>query len=365
MAAKQRRFTVFSLSFLDIMSCGFGATVLVFMLIHHSTLDRSDEINAELLIELQQLQQQVELDEAFLSDADAQLQSADREILQLQARVRDIREQVAQARDELANQNQLTMAQRQNVEQLMSDIRALEERARRLEGAAEEKRLAALEAQSFLGAGQRQYLTGLRLGGRNILILLDSSASMLDTTLVNIIRRRNMPLQRKVEGPKWQRSLQTVEWILTNLPETADYQVLHFNESTQAVLGSVAGQWIAASDEKRIAEMAAALRQLDPGNGTSLINAFSAIKTLDPMPDNVILITDGLPTMGAEKPSRATITARNRLRLYRRALQELPIGIPVNTILLPIEGDPQAASQFWRLATATGGSFMSPSRDWP
>ena len=33
--------------------------------------------------------------------------------------------------------------------------------------------------------------------------------------------------------------------------------------------------------------------------------------------------------------------------------------------LFPIEGDPMAASAFWKLALATRGSFMSPAKDWP
>jgi hypothetical protein len=37
----------------------------------------------------------------------------------------------------------------------------------------------------------------------------------------------------------------------------------------------------------------------------------------------------------------------------------------VNVILLPMEGDPMAASAFWRLAQLTRGSFLSPAEDWP
>ena len=365
MARKQRRFTVFSLSFLDIMSCGFGATVLVFMLIHHSTLERSDEMNEDLLVRLAELSEEIVEAQEFLTESDAEIEQSEREIIELQARVRRILDDTKQARDELASQTEMTLAQRENLERLMADVRSLEQQALRLEGAAEEKRLSSLDARAFLGSGARQYLTGLQLGGRNILILLDSSASMLDTTLVNIIRRRNMPLERKLDGPKWQRSIRTVEWLLTNLPETSDYQVYHFNENTAPLVAGTEGRWFAGGDEEQIGRMAAALRKIDPGNGTSLHNAFASIKTLDPVPDNVILITDGLPTMGESKPTRRTISARNRLRLFRRSLQELPPGVPINTILFPIEGDPQAASQFWRLAIASNGSFMSPSRDWP
>ena len=58
-------------------------------------------------------------------------------------------------------------------------------------------------------------MSGLFLGGQRILILLDSSASMLDSTLVNIIRTRNMDDDRKREAPKWSRVVKTVDWIST------------------------------------------------------------------------------------------------------------------------------------------------------
>ena len=60
-----------------------------------------------------------------------------------------------------------------------------------------------------------------------------------------------------------------------------------------------------------------------------------------------------------------TVTPTPRARLFTEATALLPRGIPVNTILLPMEGDPEAASAFWKLAVASRGSFMSPASDWP
>ena len=59
------------------------------------------------------------------------------------------------------------------------------------------------------------------------------------------------------------------------------------------------------------------------------------------------------------------MSSRERLRFYERALEELPRGVTVNTVLFPMEGDPLAPVSFWKLAMATHGSFMTPSRDWP
>jgi len=62
---------------------------------------------------------------------------------------------------------------------------------------------------------------------------------------------------------------------------------------------------------------------------------------------------------------KRTIDGEGRLRLFERALARLPNGVPVNVILLPMEGDPLAPGAFWALSRRTNGAFMSPARDWP
>jgi hypothetical protein len=86
---------------------------------------------------------------------------------------------------------------------------------------------------------------------------------------------------------------------------------------------------------------------------------------MSPPPDNLFLLTDGLPTLGKDNPWGSRVSADKRLSLFREAVKRLPAGLPVNTILFPMEGDPMAAGEFWRLAVDTRGSFMCPSRDWP
>ena len=65
------------------------------------------------------------------------------------------------------------------------------------------------------------------------------------------------------------------------------------------------------------------------------------------------------------KDFKGTVTAAQRMGFFREAIERLPRGVPVNTILQPMEGDPIAASAFWRLAVITNGAFMSPAPDWP
>ena len=59
MARRKRGFTTFNLSFLDIMSCGFGAVVLVFLIIDHSIEVQSETHNADLLAEVSLLEEDV------------------------------------------------------------------------------------------------------------------------------------------------------------------------------------------------------------------------------------------------------------------------------------------------------------------
>jgi hypothetical protein len=102
-----------------------------------------------------------------------------------------------------------------------------------------------------------------------------------------------------------------------------------------------------------------------PQKGTSLVNAFKAAAEMKPAPDNIFLLTDSLPTMGAKKPWGKRVSGKKRLNLFKEAIRRLPTRIPVNIILYPMEGDPFAASAFWKLAKDTRGSFFCPSKDWP
>jgi hypothetical protein len=219
--------------------------------------------------------------------------------------------------------------------------------------------------RTFVGDGDRQYLTGLKVGGERILILVDASASMLDETIVNVLVRRNLPDARKRQAEKWRQAVATVDWLTTQLPRTAAFQVYTFHETAQPVVEGTAGQWLDAGDRDDLGRAIDALRRVVPDGGTSLHAAFSAVRTLRPQPDNVILLVDGLPTWGSSTPRRGKVTGKQRLRLFEQALEPLPRGVPVNVILYPMEGDPMAASSYWKLAIATRGSFLAPAKDWP
>ena len=66
MARRKRQSSTFNLSFLDIMSCGFGAVVLVFLIIDHSMEIEIRTVNAEVLSEVALLEEDIVDGEAGL-----------------------------------------------------------------------------------------------------------------------------------------------------------------------------------------------------------------------------------------------------------------------------------------------------------
>jgi hypothetical protein len=118
------------------------------------------------------------------------------------------------------------------------------------------------------------------------------------------------------------------------------------------------------TDGSELREAVQALRETVPSGPSSLHAAFDALRRLDPMPDNVYLLVDGLPTMGETRLERDGVTSRERADHFYRALRLVPSGVPVNVVLLALEGDPWAAPLYWELGLRTGGGFIAaPAAD--
>ncbi len=361
--ARNRRFSVFSLSFLDVMSCGFGAVVLIFLIINHAAEEDAKVVNEELLSEIRLLDYQVQNGERDLFELKEQLDAilqrvsdATRKLVSTESSLKETSKQFA----ELAAES---LAQEASLEELKSDVDTREEELARLKSINEANEGGRI--RSFTGEGDRQYLTGLKVGGKHILIALDTSASMLDESIVNVIRRRNMPDERKRVSPKWQRAVRTVEWLTAQLPLEASFQIYGFNVEARSLLEEHQGEWIALAEGRELDDALEALREVVPDRGTSIANLITAVNEMSPPPDNVYLIIDSLPTQGTREPRRATISGGDRLKLFADAIRALPKQVPINVIMFPMEGDPMAPAAYWNLARISGGAFLSPSRDWP
>jgi hypothetical protein len=362
---KRRPVSAFSLSFLDIMFCGFGAVVLLVLILNHDTVRERSRTFLDLRSEVVRLEQEVLLGDQKRVTARNSLQSSNQELVVTQGEAERLIEDIRDLEIEIARMEKRTLANREHVNRLTADLKSLDKEKQRLGAVAPDQRQEGDKVRRVIGEGDRQYLTGLKIGGKRILILVDSSASMLDETIINVIRRRNMDVSHRRSAPKWKRTLATLDWLVGNLPADARFQLYSFNKSARAVLSGSEGKWLKASNSEELEGAIRALHKTDAAGGTSLFHAFSVAKELSPRPDNILLITDGLPTRGRNKPKGTTVSSAERLDYFEKASRTLPKGIPVNTILMPMEGDAWAAAAYWRLAIDTRGSLLTPARDWP
>ena len=362
---RRRPTSTFNISFIDAILCGFGAAVLLFLTVNAQSLAKRNERTLDLQGEVARLEEallQGQRDRVAVRNA---LQETQQEVGRYQGLADRITQDIAAKRVQLAELEKGTLATQADVERLKADIRSAEEGVKRLEAGATTSKVPGDRLREFAGEGDRQYLTDLKMGGQRILILVDASASMLGASIVAVLRQRNLPDAPKVRARKWQRAINTADWLTTLLPVASHFQLYVFNESAVPVIANSDGRWLAAGDPQNLNAALDGLRRVIPGGGTSLHHAFAVVKRMQPHPDNIFLLTDSLPTQGQAKGSKTTVSAAERLRHYHNAVKELPSGIPVNVILFPLEGDPAAASAFWRLALATRGSFLNPAEDWP
>ena len=360
MVRKRRGFSAFSLAFLDIMSCGFGAVVLLFLIIKHHA-DVKDVFPAyDLSVELELLEKDIGDAQTKLGQARSRASNLDADLLSQEQLAELAKQELAKARAAAVDIDPSITDE--ELAAMKAQLKRLSDEKDRLQA---EVNRQSNSVRTFVGAGNREYLTGLKLGGQRILILLDASASMLDDTIVNVIRKRNMDDATKRRSWKWQQGIATVDWISARFPPNAKFQIYTFNTNAKAVLPGSDGKWLNVSDFKALNDTIGELRKIVPSGGSSLVTAFGKIQGLSPLPDNVFLITDGLPTQGQSKPRGTTVSGVQRQRLFEQAVNRLPRGIPINSILLPMEGDPMAPWAYWTLALYSRGAFLTPARDWP
>ncbi len=364
MARKRRPFEVFSMSFLDCMSCGFGAVILFFMIIN-AQVRETTENPSELMAETRQIEVEIldgrknlVLAKNTVENLTSEKDSAEGMIAQIIALIEELRAELAQYDSE-------TLAEIERVEKLQTDIKTLEEEVKRLLAMAEETESEGNRLREFKGEGDRQYLTGLKLGGDRTLILVDRSASMLDDTIVNIIRRRNMPIDEKLRAVKWRQVVASVDWLTAQFRPGSEFQMYMFNNEVEPIIKGSEGVWLKADDATQLDEAMRVLRRTAPEGGTNMKAAMGIVLSMTPPPDNIILLVDGLPTMDGPTSNSKTVSGRERTRLFSNALRELPSGIPVNIFLYPLEGDFEAPFLYWLLAYRSGGSLISVSKDWP
>jgi len=362
---KRKSINVFSLSFIDCITCGLGAIILLFVIVNARSATQRNEVTKKLRGEVELLEKEVLEGKKNLIEARNTMEQNVQELVETQGLSHKLIKTMEENKIEIARYEHETSASKKNINRLKSDLKSMEKDSKLRKGGSTSRDDNGSKLRQFPGQGDRQYLTDLKMGGERIFILVDASASMLDDTILGIIRRRNFTDEQKLVADKWRHAVSSIDWLITQIPPNSKFQVYTFNETAGPLIEGSKGKWLDAGDVDKLNSVVNRLSRVVPQGGTSLANAFNEINKITPPPDNIFLLTDSLPTMGAGKAWGGKVSAKKRLSLFNDAVRVLPKGIPLNIILYPMEGDPAASSSFWRLAIATKGSFFCPARDWP
>jgi len=354
----RRRPEGFNLAFLDIMSCGLGAIILIFMLVkYHSDAPGS---------ETRQLQAQL----AGLRDEITAIASNNRA---LNEQLEKLKRELQQAARGAAQAGRESDAAAGELIALTREINRLEETLARRKAESE----AAQQPEPSDDKLRQDHLIGLRVEGERILILVDNSASMAEERLVDIVKIKAAGVAAQKAAPKWRRTLAIARWIIERVPEDSEYIVARYNDSADFVPDS---QWLSGADAGARAAVIQSLEELYPQAATNLHAALQLIKRGAVSPTDIYVITDSLPTKGFESLSAlkrrkvcgsftgkaTTVSGECRLELFHAAVNRFANSrAKVNTVLLPIEGDPDAAYAYWLWAASTTGMMVSPAGSWP
>ena len=193
--------------------------------------------------------------------------------------------------------------------------------------------------------------------------------------MFDIIKTKSDSTTEKKNAAKWLRTKNVVQWLLARTPANSEIMVVAFNE--QATPLGQAG-WQQASGANVIPAIISDMNKLVPEGATNLQLGLQAINNKSPT--NVYIVTDGLPTKGESRykslnpfascgsltGTSQTISGECRVKLFRQTVNDSNVfGAVINTVLLPIEGDPDAVNEFWNWTAATGGLLISPAGNWP
>ncbi len=129
---KRRHVSPFSLSFLDIMFCGFGAVVLLVLILNTDTVRARNTVFADLRSEVIRIEQEVIIGREQLVTARNSLAADDSELVTTRGEAERIIETVRTLEMEVARMENETLASRQHVNELATDLKSQDEENKRL-----------------------------------------------------------------------------------------------------------------------------------------------------------------------------------------------------------------------------------------
>ena len=363
----------FGLSFLDVLCCGLGSAVLLLLIVKHGPTDAAADDRAYLAAQTGGVLQRI-------ADAEQRRDGLRRQLLSSQqalaARSASLDAAADQRRSGAARQAELLaqlQAERDSLQASAAELRSLQERGPPEPGPS---------PRSY-----EQQLTGLNIEQDLVAIFLDSSASMLHRSLVEIIRLRasNERLQRNAR--KWARAKGAAQWAFDQVPEGGRLQFFSYSSELRGldgkrVVASNAIAWRSKGEKGADAQaLQGLLTPMRPAGATDLKQVFAAAAKLSPRPKQLLLLTDGFPSLPGDTrlgrlkdcktPKRgatAILSPSCRLSVFLDAVavaRKRLAKVRMDVILLPLEGDANAVQGYWLLSALSGGRLLAPAAGWP
>ena len=328
-----------ALAFIDVMACGLGAVLLLFVLLD---FEQAQEVIPAVVVDL-------------TDNTEYDKLTSDNQ--QLRAQLESIQLEISSETENIA----------------AAIVAAIETEARTtVEVVTQEIQR---EVPAIRNATSTGDLVGLQIKGSRILIMLDSSASMAEEELIDVLIGVADKTGRKLKnGIKWAQAMSIVEWIAESGPQQSRYQLITYSDKpTLHTQG-----WVSA--EEMLTEIINAWNGLAPTGATNLELALDMASKRTSDLNSIYIITDGLPTQASTSTRLRNVrscgisvgrgiqnvSGECREALFEDSIKALNIpAAVVNVVLLPFEGDPMAAPHYWQWAVSSRGRIFSPDQNWP
>jgi len=207
MRRKSRSFDIFSLSFLDIISCGFGAVVLLVLVSRNADAPSSNDVYIA-----QQLLNQVLDAETRVENLSTDLNDAEKDRI---AKAR-LLARLAQAADDL---EQALRTGKQNIDKMASDLKGLSL-------VQETQKRAAIKPA--IAAVRDEEVGGIPVDSDYVVFIIDTSGSMQEI---------------------WGKVVRELENVINIHPRIKGFQIL--NDNGSHLISAYAGRWIPDTPQRR------------------------------------------------------------------------------------------------------------------
>ena len=217
MKKKQRKAVeIFNLSFLDVISCGFGAIILLLVISKISQPLLVEDRTQELTLEKEKLEEQIKNRQQKIKDTQSRLVQSQQRLQQLSQSLKQSDSQISNIKGEVKDNRQNLQTQQTIKEKLNRAKQSLTEEMRRLQ-----QNKPVINKQNTVG--------GISVNSDYIIFIIDTSGSM--------------------QNYAWALVRKKMKEILAIHPDVKGIQVM--NDMGNYMFSQYAGQWISDTPARR------------------------------------------------------------------------------------------------------------------